>query len=268
MHWISRKKLHVPTLCFISALISCTTPAQKGNGVQSDSILATTKNKTRTSSCQLPLVPIPSFMKSQSIMVTRFLKSCTLETGGTGFQENSPFVAMGFPCAGGEGKMEVVGYYYNPKSVRFILDTACPMLRTSQEKIRNAVREALKLTSKASLLAINPFAVQYWEIPGFEAADVGATLDLPAIETQVKRWNPVTKGHPIEVRLYGRENAWIQDNVVYEVQGELLVVSQSRFQLRVKQAKAMTKEEEKKVLARCKALEPARECSQVFTGGA
>ena len=164
--------------------------------------------------------------------------------------------------------MEVIGYYFSPKAVHFTLDTSCPMLKTSQEKIRQSALQLLQLTPTASLLAINPFTVQYWEIPGFDAADVGTALELPAIETQVKRWNPVTKGAPIEVRLYGRENAWVPGNVVYEVQGELIVTSQSRFQLRVKQAKAMTKEEEEQVITRCKALEPARDCTQVFSGGA
>lgn len=249
----------------MSAVLSCTTPSVQEP--RPEPTLSIVKTEVPTSDCHRFSQPIPGFLPTHSVMVTRFLKTCALEGGGTGFQENSPFVAMGFPCAGGEGKMEVTGYYYSPKMVRFVLDTACSMITTSQEKIRQAAVQTWNLTPTTSLLAINPFAVQYWEMPGFEEADVGTFLELRSIEGQAKRWNPIIKGQPIEVRLYGRENAWVQENVVYEIRGELHVVAQHRFQLRVKHAKAMTKDEEKVVLQRCKAIQPARDCTQVFTGG-
>ena len=249
-------------------LVSCTISNQKRPVQPTSAPLLVTQTPFSQMHCQAFVMPIPAYLQNHSFMLTRFLKPCALQTGGHGFQEKSSFVGMGFPCAGSDAKMEVNGYFFAPKLVRFSLDTACPMLKTSQAQIQQDVVQTWRLNPSSALLAINPFAVQYWEIPDFGEADVGDTLELRSVEVQFKKWNLVTKGKSIEVRLYGRENAWTQDNIVYEVQGELLVVSQHHFQLRVKVAKAMTKGEEKQVLVRCKALQPARECDQVFTDGA
>ncbi len=65
---------------------------------------------------KLPNDP-PFYLTGKSIVLTRLMKPCVTRDGHRGFQKDTPWLAMGFPCTGGAGRIDIKGNYYNPKMV-------------------------------------------------------------------------------------------------------------------------------------------------------
>jgi hypothetical protein len=206
----------------------------------------------------------PFWLEENGIVVTRVLKDCITFDGRKGFEIDTPWMAMGLPCTGGGGKVDWKGHYYKPKLVSYILSTDCRMKPSNLSVVREAGRSSLGLTEKAKLLAYNPFAVQYWEIPGLPDADVGFTVDLRSVQAKQHVWKNYLGGQPIPVKLYGRENAWVMGNHFYSIDAEIIKTGNYTFELVVKKVEAMDSDALKIVKERCEALRPARKCYKVF----
>ena len=208
---------------------------------------------------------IPLWIKEKDVVITRMLKECTTRSNQKGYQAKSPWVAMGFPCTAGSGKIDVGGHYWAPKIVSLLLSTNCAMNQNNLQDITNTGRTALNLHDESKLMALNPFAVQYWEIPGLEDADVGFSIDLRSIEAKQRVWRSFLEKKPIPVKLYGRENAWVRGYDFFYVEGELHHTGTFSFKLKVLDVKPLSENEIEEIRHRCEALQPRRNCSQVFS---
>lgn len=208
---------------------------------------------------------LPLWSAEHGIVVTRVLKECLTADGRRVFDAESPWMAMGIPCTGDGGKIDYKGDLYDPKLVSFILSTDCAMQPADLETVKSAGVAALGLDPKAKLLAYNPMAIQYWEVPGLNDADVGFTVDLRTNESLQRLWKGFADHQQgIPVVLYGRENAWVMGEQFFAVHGELVKTSRLRFRLNVKAIKALSADEIAQVKANCETLKPARNCFRVF----
>ncbi|NRA44932.1 MAG: hypothetical protein HRU09_08260 [Oligoflexales bacterium] len=212
-----------------------------------------------------PNSSLPLWLQQQGIVVTRFLKECTTREGYKGYEPDSPWVAMGFPCTGGDGRIEVGGHYFAPKIISMILSTDCSMFPSSLDQVRKAGVNALALKSNSKLMALNPFAVQYWEIPGYDDADVGFTIDLRSVAAKQQLWKQFLEKKPIQVKLFGRENAWIRGYHFFYVDAELINTGVQKFQMRIKKVTPLDSKGVEEIRNRCESLQPRRNCSQVFS---
>lgn len=207
----------------------------------------------------------PVFLPQTKVIVTRIMSPCQTETGKTGHRKNAGYMAMGFPCTGGEGRIDWKGTNYNrPKMVSFLLETSCPMSPTDKSKVQHEASQVLGFSKEAAFVALNPFMVQYWEIPGLGEADTGITVDLRSGKGLDEGWTSFIKPKPMRIFLVGRENAWVPGNFMYAVEGELVWASKNRFSLKVDKARVLKTSELEDVKKRCEALKPPRDCSKVF----
>jgi hypothetical protein len=207
---------------------------------------------------------LPIWLADRGIIITRVLKECVTLEGREGFEEDSPWMAMGIPCTGDGGKIDIKGEHYDPKLVSLILSTDCAMHPSDLQAVKAAGMAGLGFSAAAKLLAYNPLAIQYWEIPGIGDADVGFTIDLRTTEALQRVWKTFSEQSVIPVRLYGRENAWVMGDQFFFVQAELVKTSTSTFRMDVKDVKALKPEEIARVKASCEALRPSRNCFKVF----
>lgn len=206
----------------------------------------------------------PFYLENRNIMVTQIVKPCITRDGDRGFEKDSPWMAMGFPCTGGGGKISMIGHYYNPKVVSFIISTGCPMIPNSLDPVRKAAQEVLGIDGNMKLLSFNSFVVQFWEVPGLPDADTGFTVDLSSPAGRDAQWKRLRKKEPMRVWLYGRENSWSSREQFYKVEAEITLEGQRDFTLKIFEAKELSGEEISAVKQRCEALRPRRNCLQVF----
>ena len=209
--------------------------------------------------------PFPMWFPEHGFMVTRMLHECTTEDGFSGYRAQSPFVAMGIPCSGGGGRVNIGGHYWIPQIVSFSLTTDCSMQSESLEHLTKEGRSSLRLSQEAKAVALNPFAVQYWELPGLEEADTGFNVELRSAEAKQQLWRPFLEKKPIPVDLYGRENAWVRGRAFFHVRGELHHTGTKSFKLKVVDIKTLSPQQVYEVKNRCESLQPARNCHQVFS---
>ncbi len=222
-----------------------------------------------TESCQVfssNQVSIPYFIphENSGIMVTRVLNPCVTRDGLRGYEKNSPWMAMGFPCTGSPGKMQVLKPFQAPKMVSFVASTDCAMTPNDPENVKAKVKEAIGLGDDAKLLAFNPFAVQFWELEGYDDSDVGETVTLRTTKSLSEGWNKFLKSEPFKVRLYGRENAWVQGNNLYQVDAIIKMVNNTSFKLDVISAKALSTVEIEQLKKKCRTLLPRRNCNVIL----
>lgn len=206
----------------------------------------------------------PTYLPGKGVVLTRLLKTCVTHDGRKGIERDSPWLAMGFPCTAGGGRVDVKGHAYAPKMVSFIVSTDCPMAAASKEHVKKLFVEAVGLPAETKLMAVNPFAVTFWEIPGMPDADTGFAIELrsaPAIEGA---WKRVRDKDKLRVRLFGRENAWVRGDHFYLVEADLHLAGSTQFALDVISVKALSKEEVAAVKARCEGLRTARNCGEIF----
>ena len=213
---------------------------------------------------KLPGEP-PFVVPGKGLVVTKLLKPCLMADGRHGFDHASPWLAMAFPCTGGAGRIDFKGHANNPKMAAFILGTDCGMAPSTKDGAEKIGRDAVGLPPESKLVALNPFVVQYWEVPGFTDADVGFTIELrssPALEGAFKHFKE--KNAPIHVTLFGRENAWVGGEGFYQVEADLKSSGRAAFMLDVTKVKALTPDEVAGVKERCERLSPKRNCAEVF----
>jgi hypothetical protein len=172
-------------------------------------------------------------------------------------------MAMGFPCTGSKGKIDVTGHLYAPKMLSFALPNSCPMAHSSND-IQAIIQKNYGLSTKASLLSYAPLAVLYWELVDVNDAGTGYVVDLRSTEAKRQLWTAFQAKKPIKLRLYGRENTWTAGSGLFEVQASLINTDNLTFSLEVSSALPLTKTAKDEVRDRCLALVPPRNCEQVF----
>jgi hypothetical protein len=209
-------------------------------------------------------IKLPYYIEGASVVVIGFLKSCQTTDGQEGYQRGSSWTAMGFPCTAGRGRIDKKGDN-TPSVVTFHLQNSCPMQPGRTEDVEAVVRQKLAIPADSRLIAYYPLSVDYWEFVDSTEADVGFRPEIYTPTAITQNWQKFsTKGEPLNLRLYGRENAWQPGKKLYEIEAQMLPEGRSTFRLQVKGAKVLGDEEKKAVRERCDALRPKRDCSQIF----
>jgi hypothetical protein len=203
-------------------------------------------------------------LDGKGVVLTRMMKACVTREGNRGFEKGSPYLAMGVPCTGGSGRVDIKGHYHNPKLVSFIIGTDCLMNPSRTTEVQAMLSERFGLTAENKLLAYTPFVVQYWEIPGASDADVGFSVDLRSTIGTQNLWKQFRANSPIRVELYGRENAWVKGESFYHVTVDLVYTDRKSFRLDVNKIVSLTPEQVEAVKMRCEELKPKRKCLEVF----
>jgi hypothetical protein len=212
---------------------------------------------------KLPSEP-PIAVEEKGIVLTRIMQPCVTREGSRGFDKASPYLAMGVPCTGGSGRIDIKGHYHNPKLVSFIIGTDCLMNPSRTSEVQAMLSEKFGLSSDNKLMAYTPFVVQYWEIPGASDADVGFSVDLRSTIGTQNLWKQFRANSPIRVELYGRENAWVKGESFYHVTVDLVYSDRKSFRLDVNKIESLTPEQVEAVKMRCEELKPKRKCLEVF----
>lgn len=212
-----------------------------------------------------PDATLPQASRSGKYVVTKLFRPCVTRRGQPGIEVNSTWLAMGFPCSGGDGRVDWKGTnYQRPKLVELIVANDCPMGPSDSGALKEVAAADMGMPRTATLGAYTPFMVQFWEIPSLRDADTGFTVTLRGNEGLTTTWSKMTQGEPLRVKLIGRENAWTQTDHIYSVDADLIVTSRNRFQLRVITVKVMTSDDIKEARTRCGMLRPARNCASIF----
>ena len=207
----------------------------------------------------------PVFLPGTNIVITRIAKPCVTRQGDNGYEKDSPWMAMGFPCTAGGGKIDLMGpSYIRPKMASLIFSTDCAMQPGIPAEVEKMGQQLLGLGEGAKLLAYNPFVVQFWEIPGFRDADTGFTVDLRTVAALEGAWGKLREKEPLRVHLYGRENAWVQGDHIYFVEADVILTGNRSFQIQVAGARNLTDTELEEVRGRCESLRPRRNCNRIF----
>jgi len=184
--------------------------------------------------------------------------------GRRGVTKKTPWLAMGFPCTGGSGRIDIKGNYMKPKLVSFIIGTDCAMAPQAQDQVKRIGVSTFDLPSESRLMAYTPFVVQYWEVPGMTDADTGYAVELRSAPALEGIWKRVRDNQVFRVRLFGRENTWAPGGHFYQVEADVRLTGRNAFQLAIASVKHLSSEELQAVKRRCEALKPERNCSAVF----
>jgi hypothetical protein len=215
--------------------------------------------------CMIPKVSLPAPLGEIPAVATRFIKTCLTAAGESGVMQDTAWTAMGIPCSAGRGKVDVTGTnYLAPKMLAFPIATDCPMEPLNLSDIANAGKTALGLGPNSKVLAFNPFAVQFWEMPGFTDTDVGFTVEFRSAAALEGGWSKLRENNPIRLNLYGRENAWVQGDNLYLVEADLLLTDKHAFKLKPVTIRPVTPDELTAARGRCEKIRPRRNCSQIF----
>jgi hypothetical protein len=207
----------------------------------------------------------PVSSPSNSYVVTKFFRACTTRNDAPGLAQNSAWLAMGFPCSGGDGRVDWKGSHYErPKLVEMILANDCPMGPVDQQALKSLAKKELGIPMESTVGAYTPFMVQFWEIPAIGESDIGFSVAMRENQGLTSTWGKMIKGEPLRILLVGRENAWTQTDHLYMVEADISITSRNRFRLKPVSVKVMTTKEIEAVRLRCEALRPARNCSGVF----
>ncbi len=220
-----------------------------------------------TENCQaLPAgIKLPSYLSGASVVMIGFLKTCQTQDGREGYLPGSSWTAMGFPCTAGRGRIDKKGSDSVPSVVTFHLQNSCPMQPGRSEDVEGLVRQKLGIPADSHLIAYYPLSVDYWEFADFAEHDIGYRPEFYSPASISTAWQKFsTKGEPIKIRLYGRENAWQPGKKLYEVEAQMVPEGRSSFKLQVQAARSMDDEARLKVKERCEALRPKRGCEEVF----
>ncbi len=207
---------------------------------------------------------LPYYVASKNLVISRFVTPCTPVHGGVGLKPKSSWMAMGFPCTGGGGRVDVRGKYQNPNLVSFVIGTECAMVPAAKDQVQAQLAEVVGLPKDAPLMAYLPFVVQFWEVLGQRDADTGFAIELrtpPAIESI---WKDFRESRNFNVRLYGRENSWVPGGHFYQVDATVIPEGRNVFRLQIIAVKKLSPEEINVVKARCEGLRPTRNCAAVF----
>lgn len=207
----------------------------------------------------------PIVLEDGKIVVTKVLRTCTKADGQAGLEQDTPFTAMGIPCTGAPGVLDWKGHYYAPKLVELHFSNDCGMHPMSKDEVSKYVYDVLQLSApKEQLMAFNPLAVQYWELPTGEDADVGFSVRLRSNLSKQMLWPMLKKGESIPVILYGRENSWTAGKKFFKVAGEVKLQGTRKFGLEVSKIESLSAQQVEELKNKCYGLTPKRQCSKVF----
>ena len=205
----------------------------------------------------------PIYLSEPGFVLTAVHKPCITYEGEAGFYQDSPWTAMGIPCSGGGGRIERRGKVEYPKMVSFVLAVDCP-LHPSRDDTATFGAQQLGFDSAAKLLAYNPFNLQFWSLPSFPDAGTGISVDLRSRTAIDALWQKVRQREPINVHLYGRENAWIADNNIYFINTNIIAITDTEFRLELLEVRTMNNDEIAAARHRCDQLRPRRSCHLIF----
>ncbi len=268
-------------VCVTLGLCACTTPGKKTLGNSTVSKPTSAQNEKAKGEdgeevlpdadigdCKNPASniskPTPFYVPSLDIFMTDFTNHCR---DSYLVEKDSDWAAMRVPCTEGSGKVEEKGgNSANPDLVGFPIDVNCDFLPADQPAFEAKVNTALGLEKTASSLAINPLAVQYWEVENSNDSDVGNVVMLRTNGglSRYKEWEKGAKGKSIKVDLYGRENAWGSEQHFYHYEAEIVWTSHNRFRIKVTNARELSEQQKEEVGARCRSLKPKRACHLAF----
>lgn len=206
----------------------------------------------------------PYFLPEHGFVVTNIVKSCVTREGESGFEQKSPWMAMGIPCTGGMGRMTLKGRSYAPTSVSFELPSNCPMLPGNAETVRKLGSAALGISPENQLLSFTPLSVQYWEFVDFPDAGSGTSVQFNTTIGLQKGWSSYKAGDLIPVRLYGRENSWINQQIIYQVDASIKSAGDGRFSLELRDVNRLDSESMGIVRNRCQKIHPTLNCHKIF----
>ena len=205
----------------------------------------------------------PLYLAELGFVLTAVHKPCITYEGEAGFYQDSQWTAMGIPCRGGGGRIEWRGKVLYPKMVSFVLSVDCPLHPTLDDAAAFGVQK-LGFNDNSKLLAYNPFNLQFWSVPDFPDAGMGESIDLRSRTALDALWQKVRRREPINVHLYGRENAWIAGNSVYFIDTNIVAVSDTEFRLELLEVRTLSVDEIAAARRRCDQLRPRRRCHLVF----
>lgn len=207
---------------------------------------------------------LPYYVASKNLVVSRFISPCTPSQGGVGLKPKSSWMAMGFPCTGGGGRVDIRGKYHNPNLVAFVIGTECPMVPALKDQVQSLLVDEVGLPKDAPLVAYLPFVVQFWEVMGHKDADTGFAIELRSASAIESLWKGFRESRDFNVRLYGRENSWVPGGHFYQVDASIIPDGRSSFKMKILGVKVLNGEETAKIKARCEGLRPNRHCAAVF----
>lgn len=206
----------------------------------------------------------PFWLHDAGIMVSKIFNECITKDGFKGYLSNSSWAAMGIPCAGKGGKIEVTGFYYNPKEVIFPMPVNCSLSSMSSEKVQELAQKILKLSEKSKLIAFLPMEVQYWEFK--DLPDKGTSNKLMLRSTLAKRkiWKNLEINQALEATVYGKEHSWIKSGYIYQIDGEILKDTYYTFKWISKSVKILTSKEIALAQRRCLKSDDKQKCIGIF----
>lgn len=207
---------------------------------------------------------LPVSLPGKGVVLSRIMRPCISRDGKRGYEKGSPYLAMGVPCSGGSGRIDIKGHYYSPKQVSFIIGTDCLMNPSNTSEVHSLIAGYFGLNDENKLLAYTPFVVQYWEVSGTTDADVGFSVDLSSTLGTQTLWKQFRANAPIRVELYGRENAWVKGESFFHVTVDLIYSDRKSFRLDVISVENLAPEKIEEVKSRCEGLKPRRKCLEVF----
>jgi len=206
----------------------------------------------------------PFYVADVGVFVTRVVNGCETDLGEFGYNERTSWMVMGIPCTGAGTRLSWKGNRWSPHVISFPVLNDCPMSPANQGQMRQDLNKALAVEHDLSVMAFHPFALQYWELSDYNDADTGLEIEVRQASATGAAWRKFQEGANYRVRLYGRENAWVQVNHFYEIEAEIIYVAQNRFRLQVLSANVLSDSDVKKVSGRCADLRPRRNCNVVF----
>lgn len=217
---------------------------------------------------KLPLgKALPVYVKQESggFVVVRVERPCLTEDGIVGAQKQSPWMAMGIPCAGTTGTSRIRGKSYRPKMISFVMAISCPMVPSDPLQVESIAREQIGIQIDAPLVAYNPLSVQYWEIEGLSDAGIGPEVELRSTYAVGDAWKEFArKERVLNISLYGRESAWVSDHNFYEAKVELSFESIHEFSAKLLSVRVLDAASFKSVKKRCESHSRRFDCDRVL----
>lgn len=214
--------------------------------------------------------PPPFYVRTQEVgfIVTQIQNSCVNRDGENGFFRVTPWMAMGIPCSGGQGKVHLKKPYYAPQLITFSLSTDCPMDPGALTGVQELGQQWLGLHQESVLQTYNPFSLLYWEVVGFEDAGLGEDIELSTSSAREQLWPKFKNGEALPVILIGRENAWMATPILYEVRADILREPSPsggfRFRLKLEDVTPLGESGVEAVKKRCLAIRPRLRCGDIF----
>lgn len=207
----------------------------------------------------------PFFSRELGVVFTRVAKMCRNADGKKGFVPHSPWLAMGFPCTGGGGRVSWTGTQNAPKAIHFTMANGCPLQPAGLQELAHKMQQT-NYSSAMKVIGYAPLAISYWQLPDFPDHDTGEVLDFVSKVGIERGWKQFLEDKPIRVRLIGRENAFVRSEFLYEVMGAIKHNSRRSFIFEVHNVTVLSNESKEQFRQSCGNLGQSRNCQEIFGG--